>query len=132
MTWRFATDDQRGRLYAAKTNGGLCAACGRPLDEGEPVYIEPVAVERKPLAAPGARWRRATAHRDAPLGAECASGGFLAWTVGREPERCEGCGRPVYYAKQRAARQRASCSVRCSHGARWPRGRGEGGERDAR
>ena len=119
MTWRLTTDAQRERFNAARTHGGLCAACGKTLGEGEPVYIEPVAFERKPLAAPGARWSARPVYRDAPLGAECVSPKFLARARGQEPERCEGCGRPVYYAKQRAGRLRAACSMRCA-GLRRP------------
>ena len=110
---RLTTDEQRARFYAARDRGGLCAACGRALDDGEPVYIERVLLDRKPLAAAGAGWRRGTVRRDAPLGAECASSAFLARTRGREPERCAGCGRPVHYAVAREGRYRATCSHRC-------------------
>ena len=114
---RVTTEEGRERFNAAKEAGGLCAVCGRVLDDGEPVYIEQVALDRKPLTAPGARWSRETIYRDAPLGAECASPGFLARTQGRTPERCETCGRPVYYAKERAGRRLALCSRRCSRRA---------------
>ena len=107
------TEEQRERLYRARYRGGLCTACGRALDDGEPVYIAPVAVDRKPLVAPGAGWTRATGLREAPLGEECASPAFLAWTRERPPERCEWCERPMYYATQRAGRRRAFCSKRC-------------------
>ena len=115
---RLTTDEQRARLYAARNSGGLCTACGRLLDDGEPVYIEYVAIDRKPLAAAGAQWRQTTAYRDVPLGAECASPGFLARMVGQGPERCEHCGRPVYYDAEREGRYRVACSKRCSTRAR--------------
>ena len=115
---RLTTDLERERLHAAKERGGLCVACGRVLDDGEPVYIERVMVDRKSLAAPGVAWSRGAVYRDAQLGAECVSPGFLARTSGREPERCEHCGRPIYYAVQRAGRRRALCSKRCFHRAR--------------
>ena len=111
---RLTTDEQRAWFYAAQDRGGVCAACGRALAEGEPVYIERVLVDRKPLAAPGVRWSARPAYRDAPLGAECASPGFLARARGWEPERCVGCGRPVYYAVAREGRRRATCSHRCA------------------
>ena len=117
MTWRLTTDAQRERFNAAKDAGGLCATCGRALDAGELVYIEPVAVERKPLTAPGARWPERPAIRDAPLGAECASPGFLARSAGQTPEPCVGCSRPMHYAKDRAVRQRALCSRDCRNRA---------------
>ena len=115
---RLVTEEQRERLYAARYRGGLCAACGRVLVEGEPVYIDQVLVDRKPLAAPGAGWTRATGLREAPLGEECASPAFLARTRERPPERCEWCERPMYYATQRAGRRRALCSKRCLERAR--------------
>jgi hypothetical protein len=89
---RVTTDEQRQRLYTANVHGGLCFGCGRALAPGEPVYIERVDVERKPLAAPGARWTQRASRRDAPLGAECASAAFLAETQGHPPEECVGCG----------------------------------------
>ena len=111
---RLTTDEQRERFYAAKDRGGLCAACGRPLGADEPVYIERVVVDRKLLAAPGARWSHRSAYRDAPLGEECASPEFLARTQGQTPEPCEHCGRPVYYDVARARRLRTLCSMRCT------------------
>src|SRR4051812_32113852 len=114
LVHRFTTDEERERLYAARNRGGLCAACGRALDDDEPAYIEQILLERKPLTAPGAWWPRRIVYWDAPLGAECASPGFLTSTQGRTPEQCDGCGRPVYYALGRAGRQRALCSKRCA------------------
>jgi len=34
---KLATEDQRARLRLAKTRGGACAACGKPLADGEPI-----------------------------------------------------------------------------------------------
>jgi hypothetical protein len=110
---RLTTDEARERFHAAVVRGGLCAGCGRGLGTDDAVYIEPIAIALKPLTAPGAGWSRETVRRDAPLGWECTSPAFLARVAGREPERCAGCGRPVYYAKERAARHRATCSRRC-------------------
>ena len=108
------TDEQRERFAAAKERGGLCAGCGRILGEREPVYIEQVAIDRKTFAADGARWGKSTTYRDAPLCEGCTSATYLSRARGRPPEACVGCGRPVYYAKLRAGRQRAVCSHRCS------------------
>jgi hypothetical protein len=44
---RWTTDEQREWLFRAKQHGGLCAACGRFLRNGETVYLEPVEVELK-------------------------------------------------------------------------------------
>ena len=110
---RLTTDEERERFATATSRGGFCAACGRVLADDEAIYIEKIGIDLKPLTGPGADWFRKTVYRDAPLGAECASPAFLARTAGREPERCEGCDRPVYYAKKRAGRLRAMCSKRC-------------------
>ena len=115
---RLTTDEQRAWFSAARERGGLCAACGRVLGEGEPVYIDQVLVDRKPFAAPGAGWRLGTTLRDVPLGSECASPAFLARTKGQEPEGCAHCGRPVYYEVAREGRRRATCSHRCGTLAR--------------
>jgi len=107
------TDEERARFAVATTQGGICVGCGRELGADDAVYVEPVAVDLKPLTAPGAGWDRKTVYRDAPLGWECASPAFLARMAGRESERCAGCDRPVYYAKERAQRLRTTCSKRC-------------------
>ena len=114
---RVATAEQRERFNAARTAGGLCAACGRSLGDDEPVYIEQMMVDLNSLAAPGGRWSRNVVRRDAPLGRECASPAFVARTAGRTPEACAGCGRPMYYAKDRTARRRAICSRDCRNRA---------------
>jgi hypothetical protein len=43
---RLTTEEQRERLYAARYRGSMCAACGRTLDPGEPVYWEQFTVGR--------------------------------------------------------------------------------------
>jgi hypothetical protein len=110
---RVSTTEERDRFNAARSRGGLCAACGRTLGEDEPVYIGSVLLDRAAFGGPGVRWERDAVPRDAPLGVECASPSFLARMERREPERCQYCDRPVYYAKDRPGRQRASCSTRC-------------------
>jgi hypothetical protein len=109
---RITTDEQRTWLSIARERGGLCAGCGRALGRDEPIYIERVAVERKPLTGAGARWSQQAVYRDAPLGVECTSATFLAETQKHPPEVCGGCGRPVYYEVGRWGRQSASCSRR--------------------
>jgi len=110
---RITTDEQRHWLSIARARGGLCAGCGRALAPGEPVYIERLEVERKPLAAPGAHWGQRAVYRDVPLGVECASARNVAEAQARPPEACVGCGRPVHYAVLRESRQWVSCSKRC-------------------
>ena len=110
---RVGTPEERDRFNAARALGGICAACGRALGDDEPVYIESVLLDRAAFGGPGVQWERDTVPRDAPLGAECASPALVARKTGRGPERCQYCDRPVFYAKNRPGRQRASCSVRC-------------------
>jgi hypothetical protein len=110
---RIATDEQRQWLHIGKERGGICAGCGRALTPGEPVYIERVDVERKPLTASGAGWAQRATRRDAPLGVECASASFLEATRDHPPEACGGCGRPVYHEVGRWGRRWVFCSKRC-------------------
>jgi hypothetical protein len=98
---RVETEAQRERLYTAKRLGDRCAACGRPLGVDEPIYIEYFMATRRIPA-------------EAPVGVECASAAFLEGLRGREPERCVGCGRGVYYRSDRSTRRRATCSRRCA------------------
>jgi hypothetical protein len=106
---RLTTDDQRQWLARAKEYGGLCAACGRTLDDGETVYLEPVEVELKVSSS----WSRRTANRDAPLGAECAARDFVERAARSVIDPCEECGRPVFYAIERTVRAHTFCSKRC-------------------
>ena len=101
------TDEERARMYAARTRGGMCARCGRGLAEGETVWMERLT---------GGLWGRRRAPRFVlvPVGAECASASFRAATAGTEPVACVGCGRGVYVQPDRRRRRRVACSRRCS------------------
>jgi hypothetical protein len=109
------TEEQRERLHTARKNGGLCAACGRQIDEGEAVYIEQFverfSFETRQLGIPIQGHR--TIHTEAPVGVECATPELLQQTAGQDPEHCAGCGRPVYYRLHRRTRHRALCSRAC-------------------
>jgi hypothetical protein len=96
------TDEQREWLYAARQRGGRCAGCGRTLAVDDVVYVEPFLIEGA-ARVPGA------------VGPECASPAALRDTQGREPERCDGCGRPMHYLVTSRRRQRAICSRRCDN-----------------
>ncbi len=48
---RLTTEEQRERLHLARQRGGLCAACGRVLSDGEPVYVERFVIG--PSGVPG-------------------------------------------------------------------------------
>ena len=96
---RLETEEQRERFHQARRVGGMCAACGRSLGPGEPVYIEGFTDYGGIVKG--------------PVGAECAAEGFLADTRDQEPEQCVGCNRPMHYRVTDARRKQAVCSVRC-------------------
>ena len=110
---RLTTEEQRERLYRAKGDGDVCAACGRQLGADDVIYIECFAVPFKAALYRDGR----TATVWGPVGAECASQGFLHDTRNRQPERCAGCERRMYYRQVRRDRQRALCSKRCAYHA---------------
>jgi hypothetical protein len=97
---RIVTEEQRERLHTARNRGGQCAACGRSFAVDEPVYIEQFLSSL-------------TIYTEAPVGVECASPAFLRAMEDVEPERCAGCGRPVYYHFDRRRRHLVACSRRC-------------------
>jgi hypothetical protein len=98
------TEEQRELFHAARRSGEQCAACGRAFSADETVYIQRFAVPLIHYPSTGV----------GPVGAECASPELLRRVEGSEPERCAGCGRPVYYRRVRTNRQRPTCSRRCS------------------
>ena len=105
------TRDQIDLLHAARSRGGLCAACGRELGDGEVVYVERFAVGvKRPTWAGGAGHQ---AFAFAPVGVECASPELLARTEGHDPDPCAWCGRLVFYRVAPPTRGRATCSRRC-------------------
>ncbi len=107
------TEDERARIHAARSAGGLCAGCGRALAAGEPVWIELVVVN----PAGAIRWL-------APLGRECASPVFLRETEGRGAVPCAACDRGVYSRSADPRRVATVCSRRCA--ARWQKARRKG------
>ena len=101
---RITTEEQLEQFHLARKGGGQCIACGRALANGEAVYIEQFDI----------RWLTGRgASATAPVGAECASRGFLEEMAGQEPERCAGCGRGVYYRQPSTRRRQALCSRAC-------------------
>jgi hypothetical protein len=108
---RRLTAEQRDRVYAARKSGGLCAACDRTLSGDEPVYIERFWVSTKLFRDPSAAGSRVFA--EGPVGVECVSPEFLEETKTAEPERCDGCGRGVYYRTRRPRRRWVACSQVC-------------------
>ena len=81
------TEDQRERFHLARTAGGMCAACGRALEDGEAVYVEPftIGTETAGTRAYGS------------VGAECAAPEQVRYADSAEPERCAGCEGAMYY-----------------------------------
>jgi hypothetical protein len=106
------TEEQRERLHAARNRGGMCAACGRALDDQETVYIERFTVDTRKFVARRGTGRGSEA--SAPVGIECASPDLLLQTAGQEPERCAGCDRSVFYRAASSRRHRALCSRLCT------------------
>ena len=94
------TDEQREQLYAARQRGGVCAACGRTLTDGEPIYWEWFILDR-------------TAYEAGPVGAECASPEVLQEADDQEAVHCTGCGRRIYLGAYTLPPQRA-CSRYCA------------------
>jgi hypothetical protein len=113
---RVMTEEEHDRFHLARKRGGMCAACGRVLADGEPVYVEPFA-----FWPGGGHVTRAYG----PVGVECASMELRYDAERREPERCAGCGRPMHYREADVRRRRAICSRRCA--ARADRARWEAG-----
>ena len=105
---RVTTDEQRAWCYGARDRGGLCAACGRTLAPGEPVYVERFVVGQAGSLLVGMQ---------ASVGRECASAVFLEEMEGQETARCAGCGRPVYHRAPRPTRSRVICSKPCGRRA---------------
>jgi hypothetical protein len=108
---RVTTEAARDRLHRGRRRGGVCGACSRPLREDEAVYWEQfvVDIDRSDDPSLGRYWTTL----EAPVGAECASPAFLSETAGREPGRCAGCGRGVYYRIARRRRKRLAYSWIC-------------------
>ena len=104
---RLETEEQTERFYRARRRGGECTACGRELTDSETVYIERFTDVR-------GRWVN---RPRGPVGAECASDELRHAAASREPERCAGCGRPVYYRVESTRRKQALCSQICRNRA---------------
>jgi len=101
------TDDERNAaIFAAKKDGGICAACGRALSAGEPVWRERLALRLAWGAHVG------TAYRRAFVGRECAARETLEASGGATPVPCGGCGRGMHYPVARN-RRATVCSLRC-------------------
>ena len=101
------TEEDVERFYRARRRGGECAACGRDLAKDEPIFIERFQDVR------GQRTNR----MQGPVGFECASTELRLAVLGRTPEQCAGCSRPVYYGVDSKRRRQALCSQDCRNRA---------------
>jgi hypothetical protein len=97
------TEEERERFHQARRAGGMCAACGRALEDGEAVYVEPFTI------GPADAGTRAYG----PVGAECAAPLQVRYAETLESEKCAGCDRPMYYRETTRRHQQAVCSRRC-------------------
>jgi hypothetical protein len=113
---RLATEEQRERFHLARRRGGLCAACGRSLEDDEAVYVERFTLRPE-------TGRQTWSY--GPVGAECASPERVREAEQAEPERCAGCGRAMHYRLTSARRQTAICSRRCRGRALYKRPKAE-------
>ena len=102
------TEAQREQFHLARRRGGMCAACGRRLDDGEPVYVERFTLRPE-------KGRQTWSY--GPVGAECASPESRQHARTQELEPCAGCGRPVSYRVAVDRRRRALCSKNCAQRA---------------
>ena len=103
------TEEERALGHAATRQGGICGACGRALAADEPIW----RVDRVAWIRTGGEcvwWI-------VPVGAECVPVEVRWGSDGYEPERCGGCGRPVY---QRPSAQSVQpfCCTQCRYVAR--------------
>jgi hypothetical protein len=98
------TEEERERFHLARRGGGMCAACGRALEDGEAVYVEPFTIG--PVDA-GTR-------AYGPVGVECAAPMQVRYAGTVEAERCAGCERPMFYRVTETRRRRALCPRRCT------------------
>jgi hypothetical protein len=89
------------RLFAARSMGGTCAACGRALAGDEPIWME-----RLDIVDAG---RRVGSYR-APVGRECASPELVRES---ETAACLSCGRGIHYGPTPRPRDLVLCSKRC-------------------
>jgi len=104
---RLRTEEQAERFYLARRRGGACAACGRELEHDEPIYVERFEDVR-------GQWP----HRvRGPVGIECASDELRNDAMSRDPERCVGCRRPMYFGVESVRRRRTTCSQPCRNRA---------------
>jgi len=112
-----ASDAAWERLLEVKRDGGMCAACGRALDVGEPVWRRRVVPRRD--------WTSYFSEVNgwAFVGRECATPELLRKTERREPVTCAGCGRSMHIAAAPGPRQRI-CSFRCRSTAQRRRATG--------
>ncbi len=101
---RVLTEEERARMHIAARAGGICAGCGRALAPDEPIWrvSHEAWVQRS-----GARVTWVV-----PVGTECVGAEVRAESLGQEPERCGGCGRPVYQ-RPSAHGVRPFCCTRC-------------------
>ena len=115
------TEEERALARIARAYGLVCGSCGKPLAEGETVWMERLGVGPTSGGRGAIYWR-------APVCGACASPALRAATEGAEPERCADCGRGVYYASGAHRGRVALCSRTCGSRYRMARAKetGEG------
>ena len=117
---RVLSEEERARARLAKAYALVCGSCGKPLAEGETVWMQRLGVGPTYSGRGAIYWR-------APVCRACASPALRAETEGAEPERCAGCGRGVHYASGAHRGRVALCSRTCGSRYRLARAREAGG-----
>jgi hypothetical protein len=73
------TEEERERFHLARRCGGMCAAGGRPLEDGGTVYVEPLVLGRVDGPVPRAA---------GAVGTECVAPERVREAAGEASERC--------------------------------------------
>ncbi len=102
---RVLAEEGRARIHAARRYGGSCALCGRPLAQGETIWMERAAIYGE--GAGVVHWR-------VPVGGECTSPELGRETERSEPERCAACGRGGHRQASTSRGWPELCSTRCA------------------
>ena len=98
------TEEERACMHMAARTGGVCGGCGRALAADETIW-RVSRVARVHRGGTSVSWV-------VPVAIECVPAEVRGENVEQEPERCGGCGRPVYQRPSEHGVQ-PFCCTRC-------------------